>query len=530
MQAPAGVATVSKSRATTPLLWAVAAAFFLLEWLPSWFGPAGLFIDEAYYIICTEHPALGYVDHPPFSIFLLSALRAVVGDALPALRLAPALAGAATVVIAGLLARRLGAGPWGQAVAGLAVATAPVFQILFGFYSMNAFSMLFWGGAFVLLVEIEQRNQPRLWLVFGALIGLGLQNKHTLALLALGLGVGMLATRARRHLASPWLWAGLALVVGIFASNLFWQASHDWASLDFYRQADLLKNRPTPALEALAQQVLATNPVALPLWLAGLAFLLVSKRGDSLRHLGVLYLVLLGLLVFGGKSRPDRIVGVYPLLFAAGAALLDEPLRRPRLVWLRTALPGVLAAVGAALSPISLPLLSPETTAAYADLLGVVPQIEAGEGKRSRLPQWIADRYEWERLVEDVEAATSELTPSERRTAVIFGASYGQAAPIEHLGRDRGLPPVYSGHNSYFFWGPPPGPVEAAVLVGLGESGPDGRIRPDRRLRELFTQIELARIHRCRWCMPWRNEMPIWIGRGPRRTFEEMWNELRRFE
>ncbi|MCP4038104.1 MAG: glycosyltransferase family 39 protein, partial [bacterium] len=155
-------------------LWVIAAAVFLVAWLPSGSGPAGLFIDEAYYLACTERLALGYVDHPPLSIYLLALVRALAGDALPVVRFVPSLAGAACVLMAGTLARRLGAGAWGQGVAGLAVATAPVFQVLFGFYSMNSFSILFWCGAFLLLIEIEQRKDPRLWLAFGALTGVAL--------------------------------------------------------------------------------------------------------------------------------------------------------------------------------------------------------------------------------------------------------------------------------------------------------------------------------------------------------------------
>ncbi|MCP5042324.1 MAG: glycosyltransferase family 39 protein [bacterium] len=497
--------------------------------MPSGSGPAGLFIDEAYYLACTERLALGYVDHPPLSIYLLALVRALAGDALPVVRFVPALVGAACVLMAGTLARRLGAGAWGQGIAGLAVATAPVFQILFGFYSMNAFSILFWCGAFLLLIEIEQRKDPRLWLAFGALTGVALQNKHTILLLAVGLGVGMVLTRARRHLASPWLWAGLGLAGLIIAPNVVWQAQHDWASLEFYRQADALKNVATPPLDVVAQQILGVNPVALPLWLSGLGFLLLAPRGAQYRHLGILYLVLLAMMVLGAKSRPDRIAAVYPLLFAAGGAWLDPATERAGFAWVRIALPAAMIAVGVAFVPLSVPVLSPETAARYAEWLGVVPQIEAGEGKRSPLPQWLADRYEWDRLVDDVAAVVAQLSAEERSRSVIFGSGYGQAAFVERLGGDRELPAVYSGHNSYFFWGPPPEPVAAVVMIGFGDQTSGGQAVPEAGLREIFGRIELAKLHRCRFCMSWRDEMPIWIARDPKRPVSEVWDRVRSF-
>jgi hypothetical protein len=61
-------------------------------------GGYGYFRDELYYLACTENLAAGYVDHPPFSVFVLWLVRRTLGDSLPALRLVPALLGAATVV------------------------------------------------------------------------------------------------------------------------------------------------------------------------------------------------------------------------------------------------------------------------------------------------------------------------------------------------------------------------------------------------------------------------------------------------
>lgn len=516
-------------RGLPPVVWGLAAAVFLVVWGSSLFGFGGLFIDEAYYLACADHLAPGYVDHPPFSVFVLAGLRALLGDSIPVLRLLPALAGGGTVVLAGLLARRLGAGSWGAGMAGLAAGTTPVLLVLFDFYSMNAFSVLFWNAIFLALVTLEQRDEPRLWLAVGALAGVGLLNKHTLALLFLGLAVGLLATRARRHLASPWLWAGAGLAVLIVSPNLLWQLQHDWVSLEFYRQADLVKNNPTPPLEVLKQQLISTNPVAVPLWLAGLGFLLFSTRAGSLRHLGIAYLVLLGLLVAGGKSRPDRIAAFYPLLFAAGGAALDGALRGRALGWLRVAYPALLTLATLALLPLSLPVLSPERTAVWAAEVGAVPRIEGGEGKRSVLPQWQADRYGWPQLLEDVEAVLASLPPAEREHAVIFGAGYGHVAPLVYLARGRDLPPVYSPHNTYYLWGPPPEPVGTVIVLGLGDRMADGSLQPEPKLAELFAELELARVYHCRFCMSWRDDMPIWIARSPRRPLAEVWPEIRRY-
>jgi hypothetical protein len=104
-------------------VFVVAAAVFVLEVAA---GPRyGLFRDEYYYLTCADHLAWGYVDHPPLSIAVLAAVKAVLGDSLPAIRLVPALLGALLVVLGGALARVMGGGRFASVLffgAGMAVA------------------------------------------------------------------------------------------------------------------------------------------------------------------------------------------------------------------------------------------------------------------------------------------------------------------------------------------------------------------------------------------------------------------------
>jgi hypothetical protein len=169
---------------------------------------------------------------------------------------------------------------------------------------------------------------------------------------------------------------------------------------------------------------------------------------------------------------------------------------------------------------MGLPVLPPESLARYMRLVGGAPQMERGEGKRTPIPQYFADRLGWERLVDDVAAAVETLPAADRRRAVVFAQAYGPAGAVEWLGRKRGLPPAYTGQNSYFLWGPPPDPVDVAIVLGDDE----------RRLAELFEEFELAGIHECGSCMPWRNQMPIWIARHPKVPIAKLWPSVKHFE
>ena len=507
-------------RAAWRVLVPIACVALIVEWLPGVLGPYGAFIDEFYYLACAAHPAWGYVDHPPLSIAMLAVIRWLAGDSLLVLRFVPAALAASVAIATGLLARRLGAGAFGQALAALGMVTAGVPMVMFSFYSMNALDVLLWTLLFHVLVGIEEDERPGRWILFGVILGLGFLNKHTILLLPFSLVPAMLLTPARRQLVRPAFGLGLLVAAVIALPNVLWQVAHGWPSLEFYRNADLLKNYPTPPLDVLVQQILFMNPGAFLVWLAGLVFLLGRGQEGRLRHLGIAYLLLLAMLMVGQRSRPDRLTPMYPLLFAAGGVALEQLARRRRLGWLRPATIGSVVIGGLVFAPVGIPLLPPSLVSSYGARLGIVPQIEAGAGKRSPLPQWSSDRLDWQLFVDDVARVVQRLPAPERAHTAILAPSYGQAGALELLGRGHHLPPVYSGHNNYSLWGPPPDSVTTLVVVGFSED----------KLRRAFAQVEFAGMHRCERCTPWRDEMPIWIARERTRAMAELWGALRHFE
>src|SRR5690349_12206861 len=117
-------------------------------------GRYGYFRDELYYIACARHLAFGYVDQPPLSILLLHLSQILFGNSLFAIRLLPALAGAATVALTGLIARELRGREWAVAL-GCAGSLCALFNLAVGnFFSMNAFEPLFWMGCIYLVFRI----------------------------------------------------------------------------------------------------------------------------------------------------------------------------------------------------------------------------------------------------------------------------------------------------------------------------------------------------------------------------------------
>jgi 4-amino-4-deoxy-L-arabinose transferase-like glycosyltransferase len=111
----------------------------------------GYFRDELYYLANARHLGFGYVEHPPFIALVTALVRTTLGDSLFAIRLFPALAAAATVWLTMRLARELGGGRYARLLAGVSVAVAPGMLGLFSVLSMNAFDLVFWAAAFLLV-------------------------------------------------------------------------------------------------------------------------------------------------------------------------------------------------------------------------------------------------------------------------------------------------------------------------------------------------------------------------------------------
>ena len=99
-------------------------------------------------------------------------------------------------------------------------------------------------------------------------------------------------------------------------------------------------------------------------------------------------------------------------------------------------------------------MLSPEHFIAYAKTLPFKLPVMEHEHERAALPQWYADQFGWQEIVDETALAWNQIPPAERADCAIFAQDYGQAGAIDFLGRRDGLPPALSGHQTYFLWGP----------------------------------------------------------------------------
>ena len=191
------------------------------------------------------------------------------------------------VWLTGLIARELGGGRFAQGLAALCSACAGVYLILGHLFTMNVFEPLLWMGCAYVVIRIVKTGNQKLWLWFGVLAGIGLENKYSMGVFGFAVVVGLLLTRERKAFASPWIWIAGVVAFLIFLPNLVWNIQHHWPFLELMRniRASGRDTVFTPPGYIKAQIFLLT-PLTFPVWFLGAFYFFVWKTGKPFRVLG----------------------------------------------------------------------------------------------------------------------------------------------------------------------------------------------------------------------------------------------------
>jgi 4-amino-4-deoxy-L-arabinose transferase-like glycosyltransferase len=506
----------------------VTAAVVALHVLVALISPYEFHRDEFLYMAMGRNLSLFAMDFPPMIALLAEAQRGLLGDALWALRLAPALAHGALVLLTALLAWRLGGGWFAQALAMTAVATGPLFLRAGSLFQPVVFDQLWWTLALYALVrlaadDVAAARVPREggasdralrhWILFGGACGIGLLTKFSILLFGAGVFAALLLSRRPwLRTPGPWLAAGLALVIG--APSWIGQIALEFPIIT---QMSALREAQLDRIgygQFLTELVLMQGPAAFLLAVAGAAALLALRRPARWRVVGLACLITF-LIIMALRGKPYYAMPVFPTLFAAGAVLCGRAILRvaapvPRRAARIAAL--VLVGVwGPALLPLSLPLFPPESTARFAAAIGHTPT--SNRGVALELPQDYADMLGWESKVAQVAAVYHTLPPQDREDAVIVATNYGQAGAIDFYGARYGLPGAEAPVGSYWFWGPGEKPGRVIVKVGGTAADLDG----------YCSTITLAARIDEPWLVPEERDLAVWICRDPPGTLQEVW-------
>lgn len=487
-------------RPATGLLLTLAGLSFAAHMLVA--ANYGYFRDELYYIADGYHLQLGYVDHPLLIGWLAALVRVTAGNSLVAIHVVSALACALIIVITGRMARELGGGWAAQFVAGVAALFTLDFMATGSLFSMDVLDQLWWALASLILARLLRRDAPRLRLVVGLVAALALLTKLTVLFFGLALVLALLVTPERRYLRTPWPWlAGGIAFLGLLP-YLIWNAVNSWPTVEFWRHYGV---RSGP-LDFFSAQILQMNPIAAPLAAAGL-FFYFRKTGARYRLLGWTFVFAYLVLTLIG-AKPYFLAPAYPILFAAGAVVFERLRLRPRLAWRAAwgAYVLLLALAGILLAPDVMPILPPATVArAYGPM-----------------QQVLADRFGWDSLTQTVEQVYAGLPPAQRAQACVLASNYGEAGALSLLAAPGSLPPVISGHNNYYLWGP--GPCTGQVIIGVGYSPAD--------FKATYANIAVAATQRCQYCVDYENNLSIVVASNPTTPINlaKLWPSVKHYE
>jgi 4-amino-4-deoxy-L-arabinose transferase-like glycosyltransferase len=428
----------------TSWVWAVAAVQLAL--LVATSSRYGYHRDELYFIVAGGHAAFGYPDQPPLVPLLAWTMNALAPGSLLVLRLPSALVASATTLIAALIAREVGGDGRAQLIAAGCTAVSGFALAISHLVSTTTPDMLDTTLLGWLAIRIVLRGSQPALLLAGLVVGLGIEAKPQVGLVALVMALVLIVTGPREPLRTWWAAAGAALAIVLAAPYLIWQAAHGWPQLTVAH--NIAGSQEGGRAGFIPFQLVMVSPVLVPVWIAGLRAPFRRPGLERLRFIPITYAAM-GVLYLVGNGHAYYLASLYPLLLGLGAVPTADWIGRGRRR--RGLLLAGIVLSGAFSSLIALPLLP------VRDLQGsIVMAINPAQG----------DTVGWPSFVGTVRRAWLAIPAAERAHTAIFTANYGEAGAIDLLGSR--LPRAYSGHNGFTEWGEPPDSDTSAMLTGFG--------------------------------------------------------------
>ncbi len=474
-------------------------------------GQYGFHRDELDIIMNARQLDWGYVAYPPFTPFIARIGLTLFGSSLPGLRLFSAIGAGIAVILAGLMARDMGASRPAQIMAAVAVGIAPVALTAGTMIQYMAFDYLWWVVIAFCFIRLLTTENPRWWIGIGAAIGMAMMTKYTAVFFIAGLVSATLLTANRRYLRTGWLWAGAGLALLIFLPNLIWQIRHDFISLDFLsaiHARDIEWGRTDAFLPE--QFLVTTNPFTVPLWMVGLGVCLFAPAFKRFRAIGIAFLATFGLL-WASRGRAYYVGPAYVLLLAVGVAGWENWLSRLPLIPRRViqTLGWVLLSVG---------------TLTGVVLVKPIAPINSGLWKiTSDINGEVVEMVGWDDLTAQIADIYAAIPVDEKPRTVILAGNYGEAGALDLYGSAAGLPPVISGANSLWERGYGEFEPQTVIVVGFDfayasnffvSCDPAGRVTNRYGVKNEETTRHTG----------------LYICSQPRKPWAEMWQDMQWFQ
>jgi hypothetical protein len=478
----------------------------------------GIFRDEYYYIACSKRPDLGYVDHPPFSVYMLMIVRFLFGENMFAIRLLPALASGLLVYMTGALTRKAGGGIYAVLISCITITATPLFWGIFSFYSMNFYEYFVWLGTAYILLLLSEKQQPKLWIWLGIILGLGLLNKISVLWLGAGIFFALVFTPLRSSFKTKWPYITALIAVILFLPYIIWNFTHNFAHIEFMQNAAGLKYSGITRFDFIMSIIMGLSPFLLLIWVPGIIYYFFNREGKNYLSLGILFLTSFLILLINGHSKYEYLGPAFPLLYIGGGILLEKLIQKKNRVFIKYASPVFVLLTGIMLAPLGMPVLPVETIIPYSAAFNSAEKNNAEKKELAGLPQFYADMHGWEEIAQTVSRVYRSLPEDEKKTTLVYANNYGEAASSEYYSSKYEIPPVICGHNSYWFWGREllDGITTVIIIGGDAESH-----------KEVFEEVTEAARAISRYAMPYENNLPVYVCRKLKQPLNTVWEKVR---
>jgi hypothetical protein len=456
-------------RNDTGVLILLALVFIALHITTS--GPYGFHRDELATLDDARHLEWGFVAYPPLTPAIGRLALSLFGVSTLGVRFLPIIALSLALVLSGLMARELGGSRRAQVLTALAVAVVPIVSIQTSVLQYVSFDYL-WGVLLTYLLlrmlntDDLHKDAERWWVPIGAVIGLGMMTKYTMAFFVTGLVGGLVVTavfanggsgkKLRRHLLSPWLWAGVALSLLIFLPNLIWQIQHNFISLDFLRHIHARDVGQGRTRGFLPEQLYVCVSAGLaPLVFMGLWFYF-SERGRKYRLLGWMFVLTMALFIVA-QARSYYPGPLYPMLLAGGSVVWERWVAGRSRNW------------GLAIQGLTWFMVASSAILAFALFTPMAPINSTIWNTTGKIQDNFKEEIGWTDLVVTVARVYDSIPANERTGTGIIAGNYGEAGAINLLGPHFNLPPAISGTNSAWYRSYPENEPQTLIAIGLDD-------------------------------------------------------------
>lgn len=421
--------------------------------------------DAFLYLAESDHLDFGFWSEAPMTPLLGKVTLFLFGSSVFSIRLFPALIGAISVILIGLLVRNLGGRMWAISLACGAFILSPAFLRSNTLFQPVSFDQFFWLLTTFFIVKLIQSKDPKYWLHLGVVWGFAFLTKYSIAFLVLPFVVALLLAPERKLFVSKYFLYGLLVGFMTILPNLIWQYNHNFPVILHMvrlRETQLVNVRVS---DFIVSQFLMNFP-GIIIWVTGLVSLLIQKSTKPFRVLGWTYLgvVLLFILL---KGKGYYALGIYPILFIFGGLAIENAFAN-RFRFLRPATLVVVILLLIPILPYSLPVFKLDQMIEYGQQsrnYGAEGALRWEDGKIHPLPQDYADMTGWKELAGIVIQTWQSLSDSERAECAIFASNYGEAGCIKFYGKKLGIPEPICFDGSFLFWAPDTSRIKTLIYV-----------------------------------------------------------------